>query len=60
MSYYVTWIVDGPAMLTKIEGELELALDQIMDIAFKLEEVEPASTYEICSIIRAEDAEIIW
>jgi len=60
MKYYVTWNVDGPAMLTVIDGELELTLDQIMEIAFEIEEIEPDSSYEICSIIRAKDAEVVW
>jgi hypothetical protein len=60
MTYYITWIVDGPAMLTAVDGELDLTLDQLMDAAFALEEIEPGSTYEICSIIRAKDAEIVW
>lgn len=60
MKYYVTWNVDGPAMLTVIDGELELTLDQIMEIAFEIEEIEPDSSYEICSIIRAKDAEVVF
>ena len=60
MKYYVTWNVDGPAMLTVIDGELELTLNQIMEIAFEIEEIEPDSSYEICSIIRAKDAEVVW
>jgi hypothetical protein len=31
-----------------------------MEIAFEIEEVEPGSTYEIGSILRAKDAEVIW
>jgi hypothetical protein len=61
MKYYITWNVDNPeAMLTVIDGELDLTLDQIMEIAFEIEEVEPGSTYEIGSILRAKDAEVIW
>ena len=60
MKYYITWNVDGPAMLTVIDGELDLALDQIMEIAFAIEEIEPDLSYEICSIIRAKDAEVVW
>jgi len=60
MTYYVTWIVDGPALLTAIDGTQELALDEIMAKAFELEEIEPGSTYEIGSIIRAANAEIVW
>jgi hypothetical protein len=60
MKYYITWKVDGPAMLTAIDGELDLTLDQIMEIAFEIEEIEPDLSYEICSIIRAKDAEVVW
>ena len=60
MTYYITWIVDGPAILTAIDGELELTVDQLMAKAFEIEEVEPGSSYEIGSIIRAENAEVIW
>jgi hypothetical protein len=61
VKYYITWKVDNPeAMLTVIDGELELMLYQIMEIAFAVEEVEPESSYEICSIIRAKDAEVVW
>ena len=60
VKYYVTWKVDGPAMLTVIDGELDLALDRIMETAFEIEEIEPDLSYEICSIIRAKDAEVIW
>jgi hypothetical protein len=60
MKYYVTWKVDNPeAMLTVIDGELDLMLYQIMDLAFEIEEIEPTE-YEICSIIRAKDAEVVW
>lgn len=60
MTYYITWIVDGPAILTAIESEIELTEDQLMAMAFEIEEVEPESSYEIGSIIRAENAEVIW
>jgi len=61
MKYYITWKVDNPeAMLTVIDGELDLTLDQLMEFAFEIEEVEPDSSYEICSIIRAKDAEVVW
>lgn len=60
MKYYVTWITDGLTFLTGIDGELDLTLDQIMEIAFEIEEIEPDSSYEICSIIRAKDAEVVW
>jgi hypothetical protein len=60
VKYYITWITDGPAMLTAIDGDLDLTLDQIMEIAFAIEEIEPGSSYEIGSIIRAKDAEVVW
>jgi hypothetical protein len=67
MKYYITWIVDGryphvdgPAMLTAIDGELELTIRQLMDAAFAIEDIEPDSSYEICSIIRADGAQVIY
>jgi len=60
MTYYITWIVDGPAILTAIKGEIELTVDQLMAMAFEIEEIEPGSSYEIGSIIRAENAEVIY
>ena len=60
MTYYITWIVDGPAILTAIDGELELTIDQMMEAAFAIEDIEPGSNYEICSIIRADGAQVIY
>ena len=60
MTYYITWIVDGPAILTAIDGELELTIDQLMESAFAIEDIEPGSKYEICSIIRADGAQVIY
>ena len=60
MKYYITWIVDGPAILTAIEGGLELTIDQLMEAAFAIEDIEPGSKYEICSIIRADGAQVIY
>lgn len=60
MTYYITWIVDGPAILTAIDGELELTIDQLMDAAFAIEDIEPGSNYEICSIIKAANATVIY
>lgn len=60
MTYYITWVVDGPAMLTTVDSERELRLDQLMALAFEVEEVEPETSYDLCSIIRAENAEVIW
>jgi len=61
MTYYITWIVDGPAILTAINGEIELTIDQLMEAAFAVEDIEPGSNYEICSIIRADNAhEVIY
>jgi hypothetical protein len=59
MTYYITWTIDGPFILTAVDGELELTVDQMMEIAFELEQIEPGSPYEIASIIRATDAEVI-
>jgi hypothetical protein len=59
MTYYLTWTVDGPFILTAIDGSLDLTVDQLMEIAFEIEGVEPGSPYEIASIIRATDADVI-
>lgn len=58
-SYWVTWQCadndSGQYFLTKIpNGHIELTVDQIMDLAFAIEEVEKGTNYEIASIIRTE------
>ena len=59
MTYYITWSVDGAALLTALDGELELTVDQMMEAAFHVEEVEAGTPYEIHSIIRASGADVI-
>ena len=59
MKYYITWSIDGANLLTKLDGELELTVDQLMDAAFHIEEVEAGTLYDIHSIIRASGADVI-
>lgn len=60
MKYYITWAVDGPAILTVVDsGELELTIDQLMEAAFHIEEMEVGLPYDIYSIIKADTAEVI-
>jgi len=55
--YYVTWQTEsydsGITFLTELDGELTLTPDQIMEIAFALEDMEPED-YTILSIIRTD------
>ena len=55
--YYVTWQTEscdsGMAFLTELDGELTLTPDQIMEIAFAIEDMEPED-YTIFSIIRTD------
>jgi hypothetical protein len=59
MKYYITWAVDGASLLTVLDGEIELTVDQMMDAAFEVEEVEAGTRYEVQSVIRARDASVI-
>jgi hypothetical protein len=59
MTYYITWAVDGLSILTAIDGELDLTIDQLMEAAFSIEEIESGSPFEVHSIIRAADAAVI-
>ena len=59
--YIVTWYSAGPdaVFLTSVEGDLELTIEQIMEIACAVEEVHPEWGYEVYSIIRADNVDVI-
>jgi len=59
--YIVTWYSAGAdaTFLTTVDGDLELTTDQIMEIACAVEEVDPEWGYDIYSIIRAENVDVI-
>jgi hypothetical protein len=59
--YIVTWYSAGAdeTFLTSVDGDLELTIDQIMEIACAVEEVIPEWGYDIYSIIRAENVDVI-
>jgi hypothetical protein len=54
--YIVTWYSAGPdaIFLTSVDGDLELTIEQIMEIACAVEDVHPEWGYEVYSIIRAD------
>jgi len=59
--YIVTWYSAGAdeTFLTSVDGDLELTIDQIMEIACAVEEVDPEWGYDIYSIIRADNVDVI-
>ena len=59
--YVVTWYSAGAdaTFLTTVDGDLELTIDQIMEIACSVEEVDPEWGYDIYSIIRADNVAVI-
>jgi hypothetical protein len=59
--YIVTWYSAGAdaTFLTSVDGDLELTTDQIMEIACAVEEVDPEWGYEVYSIIRADNVDVI-
>ncbi len=59
--YIVTWCPAGADVefLTIIDGDLELTIDQIVEIACAVEEIEPQSGHLIYSIIRADNVDVI-
>jgi len=59
--YIVTWYSAGAdeTFLTSVDGDRELTIDQIMEIACAVEEVIPEWGYDIYSIIRAEKVDVI-
>lgn len=63
MTYYITWITDGfeaPLLTAVSHPNAELSIDKLMALAAIFEEVELDAPYEICSIIRAEKADVIF
>ena len=60
--YIVTWYSAGAdeTFLTSVDGDLELTIDQIMEIACAVEEVIPEWGYDIYSIIRADNVDVIF
>lgn len=59
--YIVDWYSVGAdaTFLTSVDGDLELTIDQIMEIACAVEEVDPEWGYDVYSIIRADNVDII-
>jgi hypothetical protein len=59
--YIVTWCPAGAeeTFLTRVDGDLELTIDQIMEIACAVEEVDPEWGYDIYSIIRVDNVTVI-
>jgi hypothetical protein len=59
--YIVTWYSAGAdaTFLTSVDGDLELTIQQIMEIACDVEEVDPEWGYEVYSIIRADNVDVI-
>lgn len=55
--YYITWQPEvaepGDYFLTHIESDRsDLSLGELMDMAHKAEDLEPALPFELCSILR--------
>ena len=60
MKYIVTWRPWWDEdYLTIIDGTVELTVDQIMDIVRMAEDVSDQENYEIYSIIRADNVDVI-
>jgi hypothetical protein len=60
MKYIVTWRPAGELdFLTIIDGVVELTVDQIMEIVFMVEDISDQENYEIYSIIRADNVDVI-
>jgi len=60
MKYIVTWRPwRDEDYLTIIDGTVELTVDQIMDIVRMVEDISNQENYEICSIIRADNVDVI-
>ena len=59
--YIVTWYSVGAdaTFLTSVDGALELTMQQIMEIARAVEEVDPEWGDEVYSIIRADNVDVI-
>lgn len=60
MKYIVTWRPAGELdFLTIIDGTLELTVGQIMEIVLAVEDIAADEDHEICSIIRADNVDVI-
>ena len=62
--YYVTWQPDiavaGDYFLTHIESNrADLDVVEIMSEVFKLEEVTPLHSFELCSILRVDTKAVV-
>jgi len=59
--YVVTWYSIGAdaTFLTSVDGDLELTIWQIMKIACDVEDVRPEWGYDIYSIVRADNVDVI-
>jgi len=60
MKYIVIWRPAGEMdFLTIIDGVVELTVDQIMEMVLVAEDIAADEDHEICSIIRAENVDVI-
>jgi hypothetical protein len=60
MKYIVIWRPAGEMdFLTIIDGVVVLTVDQIMEMVFMVEDISNQENYEICSIIRADNVDVI-
>ena len=59
--YVVTWYSIGAdaTFLTSVDGDLELTIQQIMEIACAVEGVHPEWGCDVYSIIRADNVDVI-
>jgi hypothetical protein len=58
--YIVTWRPAGELdFLTIIDGVVELTVDQIMEIVLAVEDIAADEDHEICSIVRADNVDVI-
>lgn len=62
MTYYITWIADGfeAPLLTGVDSDTDLPIDALLAAAFDIEEIDEGTPYELCSIIRAKNADVIF
>ena len=60
MKYIVIWRPAGEMdFLTIIDGVVELTVDQIMEIVLAVEDIAADEDHEICSIVRADNVDVI-
>jgi|DEB0MinimDraft_3_1074331.scaffolds.fasta_scaffold170426_1 hypothetical protein len=61
MKYIVTWcpVGEGFETLTLLNGDETLTVEEIMKRACAAEDVSPECEYVICSIVRADNVEVI-